>query len=47
MLFYGIQATAPSFIIAILATVSIAIISWYFIEKPSLKLKRIALRKYA
>lgn len=47
MLFYGIQATSSSFVIAILATVSIAIISWYFIEKPSLKLKRIALRKYA
>jgi peptidoglycan/LPS O-acetylase OafA/YrhL len=38
MLFFRIEATT-SFIIAILATVSMAIISWYFIEKPSLKLK--------
>jgi peptidoglycan/LPS O-acetylase OafA/YrhL len=47
MLFYGIQATTSSFITAVMATVTTAIISWFFIEKPSLRLKKITLRKYA
>lgn len=47
MLFYGLQEKLSSFVIAILATFGFAIISWYFIEKPSLKLKTIALRGYS
>ncbi len=46
VLFCGMQAKTTSVIIVMLATLSLAIISWYFIEKPSLKLKKIALRKY-
>ncbi len=46
-LFYGIQTKMSSFITALVVTVSIATISWHFIEKPSLKLKKIGLRIYA
>jgi peptidoglycan/LPS O-acetylase OafA/YrhL len=46
MLFYEIQATTSSFLTALVGTISIAIISWYLVEKPSLKLKKVALRKY-
>lgn len=46
MLFYNLQATRWSLLVCLMATVGIAVISWYFVEKPSLKLKKIALRKY-
>lgn len=45
-LFLKIQGTTISFVTAILSTICMAFISWYLIEKPSLKLKKIALRSY-
>lgn len=46
MLFYGTHGTTSSFITAIATTIGTAAISWFCIEKPFLKLKKIALRKY-
>lgn len=45
-LFYKIQGTTTSLVAALASTVSIATISWFLIEKPSLKLKKMALRSY-
>jgi peptidoglycan/LPS O-acetylase OafA/YrhL len=46
MLFYGFKDTVWSLLIVLMVTVGMAFMSWKFIEKPSLKLKKIALRKY-
>lgn len=46
MLFKGIHSTTLSFLTAIAATICIAIISWYLIEKPSINLKKITIRKH-
>jgi peptidoglycan/LPS O-acetylase OafA/YrhL len=45
-LFCEIQGTTISFVSAIVATICMAFISWYLIEKPALRLKKIALRSY-
>jgi peptidoglycan/LPS O-acetylase OafA/YrhL len=45
-LFCKIQGTTISFVSAIVATICMAFISWYLIEKPALRLKKIALRSY-
>lgn len=45
-LFCKIQGTPISFVSAMLCTICMAFISWYLIEKPALKLKKIALRRY-
>ncbi len=46
-LFYGLQNTIASFVSALAATAVIAAISWSCVEKPALRLKKIALRAYA
>ena len=46
-LFCKIQGTTISFVLAIVATICMAFISWYLIEKPALRLKKIALRSYS
>jgi peptidoglycan/LPS O-acetylase OafA/YrhL len=45
-LFLKIGGTTISFFTAILCTICMAFISWYLIEKPALKFKKIALRSY-
>ena len=47
LLFYKLEGSAISFLTAIVLTFGIAIVSWLCVEKPSLKLKKIALRRYA
>ena len=45
-LFSKIQGTPASFVTAMLSTIGIAVVSWYLVEKPALKLKKIAQRSY-
>ena len=46
-LYYGLYQTVMSFALSLLITFLMAIISWIVIEKPSLKLKKMTLRKYS
>lgn len=45
LLFYNIEKTITSLTILIFATFVVAILSWYYVEKPSLKLKNKTIRK--
>lgn len=46
-IFLGFGGTAMSIVSALAVTLCLASASWFLVEKPSLKLKRIALRRYA
>jgi peptidoglycan/LPS O-acetylase OafA/YrhL len=47
LLYYGIHETTISFALSFSLTFFLAMLSWIVIEKPSLKLKKIAFRKYS
>jgi peptidoglycan/LPS O-acetylase OafA/YrhL len=46
MIFMGMKAETSAYMVAMAATVAMALLSWFLIEKPCLKLKKRALRGY-